>query len=542
MTSTHSPQNAANAEARSAAMAAVEGLAVTPAGVVQYSSRGRVAVIGDQEALDYAPCLLPELQVQVLLTEGIEEPSVPIVAVGGREIRVSGHLGAFEIGLGEEGKPNYERIAVDLVLDLSPEPLFEMALKPPGYFCSPVDDFSLERVREDLISMVGTFEKPRFFDYNPSICAHSRSGLDGCTRCIDACPAEAIQSLGDLVEVDPFRCQGGGVCATVCPTGAMRYTYPRAADTLERVRRLLHHYREAGGSDPVLAVVAESDVGLLDQLPDNLLTLVVEELASVGLELWLSALAYGARCVLLINGDSQPDSVQVALDEQLAFSGDLLGGMGYPENAVRLVNLSAIPAECEACMPDIKPAGHAGLEDKRQAAFMALDYLCQEAGQVPESIGLKDGAPFGRLHVDAEKCTLCMGCTSVCPAKAVQAGNETPRLVFTESLCVQCGLCEQACPENAISLQSRYVTNAAQRRSSYTLYEEPPFHCISCGKPFATRSVIDTMMTRLDGHWMFQGERAKRRLMMCEDCRVIDAVQDPEAIEAGIVSGVPPRN
>ena len=31
---------------------------------------------------------------------------------------------------------------------------------------------------------------------------------------------------------------------------------------------------------------------------------------------------------------------------------------------------------------------------------------------------------------------------------------------------------------------------------------------------------------------MFQSERAKRRLQMCEDCRVVDAVQDADAMLA----------
>ena len=53
------------------------------------------------------------------------------------------------------------------------------------------------------------------------------------------------------------------------------------------------------------------------------------------------------------------------------------------------------------------------------------------------------------------------------------------------------------------------------------LYEEEPFLCVSCGKPFATKGTIEKMLGALAGkHSMFQGDAAER-LKMCEDCRVI---------------------
>ncbi len=66
------------------------------------------------------------------------------------------------------------------------------------------------------------------------------------------------------------------------------------------------------------------------------------------------------------------------------------------------------------------------------------------------------------------------------------------------------------------------------------LHEEPAFCCVGCGKPFATRRVIDTLLDRLSGHAMFQTERARRRLELCEDCRVVDAVQDEDAMNQGL--------
>jgi hypothetical protein len=39
------------------------------------------------------------------------------------------------------------------------------------------------------------------------------------------------------------------------------------------------------------------------------------------------------------------------------------------------------------------------------------------------------------------------------------------------------------------------------------------------------------MLLKLQDHAMFQSERARNRLRMCENCRVIDVVQDSEAME-----------
>ena len=120
--------------------------------------------------------------------------------------------------------------------------------------------------------------------------------------------------------------------------------------------------------------------------------------------------------------------------------------------------------------------------------------------------------------------------------QALASGDESPQLVFIEANCVQCGLCCRTCPEDAIAATPRYLYDHQQRTARRVLHEAEPFLCISCGKPFATQSVVSNMLAKLEGHWMFQDERAKRRLMMCEDCRVVDIVQDPQAMEQGLTN------
>ena len=529
----------ANQRANAMAMTAIESLSTESTSLIQYSSRGRVAVIGGIEAQEFASRLSGNLTAQVLLTDGAVEPGVRTIPVGNRRLQIEGYLGNFTIFLGDEGKANFETVTVDLILDLTAKTFLTMPVKPPGYLTSLIEEPYLTLVEEELKGLTGTFEKPKYFDYDASICAHGRSGIKGCTNCIDACPAEAITSLTESVLVNPNLCQGGGVCASVCPTGAIRYVYPKATDTLATVRTLLKSYGEAGGVNPVIAFIADSENELLNNKQANLLTVVVEELASVGLEIWLSALAYGAKSVLLIDAGSMPDTVAEFLHQQLKTANAILPGLGYKsmdyqDRAIHIVDPDSLQQYCDAenNFSLSKVASYVGSLEKRRTALLAIDHLYQQSNTAQQIIVLPEHSPFGRIIVDAKTCTLCMSCTSVCPSKAIDAGNETPKLEFHEINCVQCGICASACPEHAITLEPRLIADNEQRRGVVTLHEEPPFCCITCGKAFATKSLIDNMMQKLAGHYMFKSERAKQRLMMCEDCRVVDVVQDDEAMRS----------
>lgn len=102
-------------------------------------------------------------------------------------------------------------------------------------------------------------------------------------------------------------------------------------------------------------------------------------------------------------------------------------------------------------------------------------------------------------------------------------------LRYTESLCVQCGLCASTCPEEVITLQPR-LDIPAWEEPRRVVKEEEPFACVSCAKPFGTRSAIERVVSKLqDRHWMFSGNAGIARtriLQMCEDCRVEAVVNE----------------
>lgn len=529
-------QQSCNGVARATALQALLQEAPATTSVIEYHSHGRLVIIGPAaQAIPVAEQLLDQLTA-IAIIDPEAAGQVPthddrVPYLHAEVDRVDGHLGAFQIHLRDRGKQtlslqsilNRSWTEIDMVLDLLAVPCFDAQISPPGYFATRGDGERLAFFLHAIPELVGEFEKPRYFHYNPSICVHGRNQKTACTRCIDACPTLAIHSIGEQIQVDPYLCQGGGSCAATCPSGAMQYVYPPLADLLGRIRQVLKDYRQAQGQDArVLFLKAEHTDAIYPQLAENLIPIAVDELGALDLAIMLNTLAYGAQQVIILLEDEIPTRLRDSLQQQLAMATSFLQGLGYSSERIILTRqdmLTNLPTVDD--MP-LAVASYACFDDKRSMIHLALEHLYACVSHPPVALPLFASAPFGDISVDPQACTLCLACTGVCPMRALLGGNELPQLFFIEDLCVQCGLCEQTCPENAITRQPRYLFDNEQRRARRLLYEEAPFHCVSCGKAFATRHVIERMQEKLAGHWMFGNERALRRLQMCEDCRIND--------------------
>lgn len=437
--------------------------------------------------------------------------------------------------------PESDTEKFDLVLDLRATPAFAQHAPPQGYFHWDGRDLAtLLKLRE----MVGEFEKPKFFAYKQKLCAHSRNETVGCNACIDICSAQAISSekSRQQIKVNPNLCVGCGACTTVCPTGALTYAYPRASEQGLKFKTLLATYAKAGGKDAVLLLHSqEAGQALVESLgraaqlkkaqgvPANVMPVALWHTASVGIDLWLSAIACGASQVAVLATAEEAPQYLEGLRAQMAVAQTILNGLGYSGTHLKLVQASSA-AELDTALQALAhtqqrgpqvPARFAVAQEKRSTLEMALDHLVEQAPQKPEQIALPAGAsPFGAITVDKDKCTLCLSCVSACPASALQDNPQLPQLRFIEKNCVQCGLCVQTCPEDAIALQPRLLLTP-QRKEARVLNETQPYACVRCGKPFGTLKAIEAMLGKLAGHAMFQGA-ALERLKMCGDCRVID--------------------
>lgn len=564
---------------------------------VSYKSEGQLLIIGGAPTvLDLAEQLAEQFNLSVLLTRAGNELPVqrryPIYS--GKVRAVKGYLGAFEVSWEQTNpieleictrcnacieacpekaidysyqidlnkcKPtHYQCIAAcgdikaidfersdavrseqfDLVLDLSEKPILTMHQPPQGYFAPGADPVPLVRAVRELSQMIGEFEKPKFFIYKENICAHGRSKVTGCTQCIDICSARAISEDEDHVRVEPHLCMGCGACATVCPSGAMGYAYPKVAEMGLRLRTLLQTYLQAGGEKPCLLFHNASDgrdlIARLGRrrkgLPARVIPIETFHIASIGLDLMLGSIALGAcQFAVLSTGVEAPDYLD-ALRKQMGFGEQILQGLGYQGKHFILIEASN-PEKLEKAIWGVisaqgsKPAAFNLFNEKRATLDFALEHLARHAPTPQDEIALGEGAPYGKIEVNKETCTMCMACVGACPENALLDSKELPQLKFVERNCVQCGLCEKTCPENAITLTPRLLLTK-EAKAERVLNEAEIHHCPRCGKPFATRQMMDSMLSRLSTHSMFTDPQALTRLKMCADCRVIDMLEHAE--------------
>ena len=445
-----------------------------------------------------------------------------------RVIDLQGWLGRFQvravdpndqpvIGLSTKGSGHF-----DLVIDCGATALMERGVLPFGYFrTEPGQD--LGPALEDAAALIGNFSKPRYFQYQPEICAHHSYGQSGCTRCLDVCGAAAIQSNGQRIEVNPYLCQGCGSCTLACPTGALSFVEPQRDVLLGALRQ-----RAAHGVDQAGPLLVSNQAPSEPGAPDP--HLVVEPLSAFGEELWIAALALGFSSVVLQAHRPLDSLSRKLLDEKLAEVRRMLAAFGLADSAVMLIE-AAVPLpelpEPAANAQQTRVAFEASVQSalsgqtKRELLNAGLQALA--AGrEVQTAVQLDEGAVLGEILVDPQRCTLCSSCAKLCPTGAIDYSEReqpgTARLSFLEALCVQCGICASGCPEQAIELAPRLGPGdiRGQRR---VVASSPMAECTDCGAQFVGEKLLKRTLGRLAEHGAT--EAALEQAVRCPRCRAI---------------------
>ncbi|ENM5905355.1 4Fe-4S binding protein [Vibrio mimicus] len=514
---------------------------------VSYESGGHTLIVGPTTLIErIAEQLSSMASITLLSVDG--EPSTQSNLYYADTVEISGFLGAFTVNVENHGKRvNLAQAAIggntfDIVLDMSLNGLMSEEVPVPGYFPVGRGYPKLADALEEIPTLMGTFDKPKYFRLDTDLCAHSSRGVKGCERCVDACPAGALSSegsdqTGHRIQINPYLCQGVGTCATACPTEAIHYALPNPTDTQKFIERLLTNYHKAGGEKPIVLICSSRhesyNVMALNVLPDNVIPVVVEELPSVGIDNWFAALVNGATQVLFAASRHMPQTIQRILNQEVSMAQSLLTHLGLAKETIDILYLESLregmPVLCEQPL-GLKLGDLIG--NKRERLFTALDALAETLNAEPSVQPLSISAPYGTIECQTSDCTLCMSCVAVCPTRALHPAGDSPALRFIEQDCVQCGLCVKACPEQVLSATPQLNWNKAARQGVVTLHQEEPAKCLRCHKPFAPQSMITMLQTKLRGHSHFATPEALNRIAMCEDCRVVDMFEamahDPE--------------
>ena len=537
-----------------AALIAAAGEVMPDVPVVTLTSEGSALLYGsDEQVVEAAGLLKDHLGVTVLISkdDAISPPSATEFPLFKGTIRTaSGHLGAFKLRLDNYAAPapssrdrlNFApsrdgvELQCDVLIDLSGgAPLLSSPDLRDGYLrADPKDAAAVLRTVLKARELSGTFEKPRYIAFTEHLCAHSRSNIVGCRRCLDLCPAGAITPNGDHVAIDAQICAGCGQCAAACPTGAAGYALPPADALLRRLRVLFATFLESGGVQPVLLFhdadhgrpLIEALARYGDGLPANVLPVEVNEITQLGLEALAGAFAYGATAVRLLLR-AKPRHDVGGLNKTIAFGQTIVAGLGFDGSRIASIEtddpdvLGQALRAIEVLGAARRLASFVAVGKKREVLQLSLRELHAAAPAPVDVIALPDGAPLGKVDVKIDGCTLCLSCVSACPTGALSDDPERPMLRFTEDACVQCGLCRATCPEKVITLKPQIDFRAATA-SSLVLKQEDPFLCIRCGTPFGVKSTVERVAAKLEGkHWMYKDSKHRLDLVkMCADCRV----------------------
>lgn len=545
----------AQAGPKMAALLAASAVQAPDYPLVGLASDGVILIYGrDQAAIEAGRLLSDHLDVTVMLREfgDIAAPVATTFPVVKGTIRTArGHFGAFELTIDDYAQPrpssrdhyifeNSRSSATsrcDIVLDLSGErPLFAAHDLRDGYLrADPKDPSAMLRAVLSARDLVGRFDKPKYVEFTPDLCAHSRSNLTGCHRCLDLCPTSAITPAGNHVAIAAEICAGCGQCAAACPTGAASYALLPADTQLQTIRAMLLSYHQAGGSAPVLLLHdRQHGTPLIDALarhgdglPAQIIPLAVNEVTQVGLEAVIGAFAYGAAAFrFLLRGKPRHDVT--GLVQTIVMAETVLSGLGFEGRRVAAIETDDPDAlleqleGIERLAPVKTPATFKTVGKRCDLLRFALSELYRLAPKPVDVIALPQGAPIGAVSVDTGGCTLCLSCVSVCPTGALRDDPDRPVLKFVEDACVQCGLCQSTCPEKVITLKPQIDFHAG-RAPAIVIKEEEPALCIRCGTAFGVKSTIDRIAAKLEGrHWMYPaGDKRLNAIRMCADCRVI---------------------
>lgn len=302
--------------------------------------------------------------------------------------------------------------------------------------------------------------EPPALEFISRRCLRNRLQGNGCSRCLDECPVQAIsgQESGG-VRLDPKRCVGCLACTAVCPAEAL----------VGKDYRLAASPGKAAGRETLVFCCEKSIRSGEEIVLPCLGALAEEQLAA-----FAAQAAKGVRLNLVKCGGCRAAFVPDLLARRLAALNSRLGNGEIP-GSIRLLlqeEESEEPAESSSRRTFFKAfreiSFHAATEavaalqadpDQREqhahkhqpARLVQLRQVIADSGD--ESTHQALLRLFFSLTV-SDECNFCGACAGMCPTGALKntREDEVKRLQFDWARCSGCGLCLEFCRKKALTL------------------------------------------------------------------------------------------
>lgn len=354
--------------------------------------------------------------------------------------------------------------------------------------------FDLEKLAEFVISRMG----PLLVDHQH--CARTRSPLSKCSCCTDICPQDCITFGEEGIEIAD-SCLECGLCAGVCPTGALQIQEPTELALLDKIDtmgrqgstivigcRRQPQLNPKGLAVPCLGSLSLEFLLVLEQSPFPVYLVINEEQCAR-----CPVAGGGAHCLSLL-----------AQVQQLAQTLELTRG------AIRLA-AEAPPVKIVKPKQNTDPSRRAFFRSvfagaKQVQAAVIQSFLEQPPNSGSGTIQAVAGTEASRQNllkrglrerkedlreldlikrpVLQSACHFCRACTILCPLGALKCSDDY-RLTLDTGRCTGCGLCTEICLHHSLALVPGQIAD---------LYLEQPVllaqgikgRCASCGQEMIT--------------------------------------------------------
>lgn len=304
-------------------------------------------------------------------------------------------------------------------------------------------------------------------------CVHALVENASCRACIEACPQRAWILNDDSLGLDTEACDGCGLCAPVCPQGAIT-NYNHSIVIKERRNQLL-----AFCACERIAPISNEGV-----LPC---------IHSLGLQDILRLLQKGVRRLVVATADCNKceRGGKNRLNDRVTSLNDAL-----QKTHSETIKLSWLSLDAWQRLLNKETVSPSGIRVNRRGFFRTLASASFEHGMKPVDPSLSEDVffvPPGRLIpnpspqtrwpflpiIDAGRCNGCDACVKLCPHDAIVLDETDAGSCYRlePTRCSGCSICSDVCEQAAVSVRQW------EMQEQYEVGLKG-FRCTACGTTF----------------------------------------------------------